>query len=102
MAPDCRGVTSTLVVILIESMNYIYLENVWFSYLIKAFRRSPKVFKKVLYWSLNYLFEIMRKVEIDNVEEMVEKTVTKDGKVGGLMKYTGKTVLIIVTKTQSK
>ena len=44
----------------------------------------------------------MRKVEIDNVEEMVEKTVTKDGKVGGLMKYAGKTVLIIVTRKETK
>ena len=40
----------------------------------------------------------MRKVEIDNVEEMLEKTVTKDGKVGGLMKHAGKNVLIIVEK----
>ena len=40
----------------------------------------------------------MRKVEIDNVEEMVEKIVTKDGKVGGLKKYAGKQVIIIVTK----
>ena len=44
----------------------------------------------------------MRRVEIDNVEEMLEKTVTKDGKVGGLMKYAGKNVLIIVTKDKSK
>ena len=40
----------------------------------------------------------MRKIEIDNVEEMIEKTVTKDGKVGGLKKYAGKNVIIIVTK----
>ena len=63
---------------------------------------SLKVLKKVLYWSFNYLFVTMRKVEIDNVEEMVEKTVTKDGKVGGLMKYAGKTVLIIVTRKETK
>jgi putative transposon-encoded protein len=44
----------------------------------------------------------MRKVEIDNVEEMLEKTVTKDGKVGGLMKHAGKNVLIIVTKSENK
>jgi len=44
----------------------------------------------------------MRKVEIDNVEEMLEKTVTKDGKVGGLMKHAGKTVLIVVTKDKNK
>jgi hypothetical protein len=38
----------------------------------------------------------MRKVEIDNVEEMIEKTVTKDGKVGGLKKHAGKNVVIVV------
>jgi len=40
----------------------------------------------------------MRRVEIDNVEEMLEKTVSKDGKVVGLKKHAGKTVLVIVTK----
>jgi hypothetical protein len=40
----------------------------------------------------------MRRVEIDNVEEMLEKTVTKDVEVGGLMKHAGKTVLIVVPK----
>jgi len=40
----------------------------------------------------------MKKGKIDNVEEMVEKTVTKDGKVGGLMKHAVKAVLIVVTK----
>jgi len=44
----------------------------------------------------------MRRVEIDNVEEMLEKTVTKDGKVGGLMKHAGKNVLIVVIKEKSK
>ena len=57
-----------------------------------------KVLKKVLYWSKYYLYETMRRVEIENVEEMLEKTVTKDGKVGGLTKHAGKTVLIIVIK----
>ncbi len=42
----------------------------------------------------------MRKVEIDNVEELLEKTVTKDGKVGGLTKHSGKTVAIVVTKKE--
>jgi len=32
------------------------------------------------------------------VEERLEKTATKDGKVGGLMKHAGKTVLVVVTK----
>ncbi len=44
----------------------------------------------------------MMKVEIDNVEELLEKTVTKDGKVGGLTKHAGKPVLIVVTKRKSK
>lgn len=44
----------------------------------------------------------MRKVEIDNIEEMLEKTVTKDGKVGGLTKHAGKSVLIVVTKKENK
>jgi hypothetical protein len=44
----------------------------------------------------------MGRVEIDNVEEMLEKTVTKDGKVGGLMKHAGKTVLIVVTNEKDK
>ncbi len=42
----------------------------------------------------------MRKVEIDNVEELLEKIVTKDGKVGGLTKHDGKTVLVVVTKKE--
>jgi len=44
----------------------------------------------------------MRKVEIENVGEMLEKIVTKDGKVGGLKKYAGKSVVIVITKTENK
>jgi hypothetical protein len=44
----------------------------------------------------------IRKVEIDTVEEMLGKTVTKDGKVGGLMKHAGKNVLLIVTRNKEK
>jgi hypothetical protein len=44
----------------------------------------------------------MRKIEIDNVEEMLEKTVTKDGKIGGLTKHAGKNVVIIITKNENK
>ena len=44
----------------------------------------------------------MRRVEIDNVEEMIEKIVTKDGKVGGLKKHAGKNVIIVVTKKEEK
>lgn len=40
----------------------------------------------------------LRKIEIDTDEELLEKTVTKDAKVGGLMKHAGKDVLIIITK----
>lgn len=42
----------------------------------------------------------MRKVEIDNVEELLEKTVTKDGKIGGLTKHAGKNVVIVVMKKE--
>jgi hypothetical protein len=55
-----------------------------------------KVFKKVIYWYFYYLFMTLRKVEIDGVEELLEKVVTKDGKVGGLLRHAGKTVLIVV------
>jgi len=44
----------------------------------------------------------MRKVEIDYVEELLEKIVSKDGKVGGLTKHAGKNVLIVVTKKENK
>ena len=44
----------------------------------------------------------MRRVEIDNVEEMLEKTVTKDGKVGGLKSHAGKKVTIVITKGKDK
>jgi len=60
------------------------------------------VFKKVLYWYVYYLFEVMRKVEIDNIEELLEKTVTQDGKVGGLKRHAGKKVIIVITKSQKK
>jgi hypothetical protein len=43
-----------------------------------------------------------RRVKIENVEEMLEKTVTKDGTVGGLMKHAGKNVLIVVIKKVTK
>lgn len=65
-------------------------------------RGSLKVFKKVKYRSKYYFYEIMKKVEIDNVEEMLEKTVTKDGKIGGLTKHAGKSVLIVITKEKKK
>lgn len=61
-----------------------------------------KVFKKVKYGSKYYFHENMRKVEIDNVEELLEKTVTKDGKVGGLTKHAGKTILIVVPNERNK
>jgi hypothetical protein len=44
----------------------------------------------------------LRKVEIADVEEMLEKVVTKDGKVGGLLKHAGKTVLIVVPRKEQK
>lgn len=44
----------------------------------------------------------MKKVEIDNVEEILEKIVTQDGKVGGLKKHAGKQVTVVVTKKTNK
>ena len=44
----------------------------------------------------------MRRVEIDNVDEMLEKIVTKDGKVVGLTKHAGKKVVIIATGKEKK
>jgi hypothetical protein len=44
----------------------------------------------------------MRRVEMDNVEELLEKIVTRDGKVGGLTKHAGKSVVIVVTKKMKK
>jgi hypothetical protein len=44
----------------------------------------------------------MRRVVIEDVNELLEKTVTKDGKVGGLMKHAGKNVLIVVLQKTSK
>jgi len=44
----------------------------------------------------------MRTLEIDDVQEVLEKTVTKDGKVGGLLKYAGREILIVVTTEKKK
>jgi len=44
----------------------------------------------------------MRTLEIDDVQEVLEKTVTKDGKVGGLLKYAGKSVLIVIVRETKK
>ena len=44
----------------------------------------------------------MRTLEIEDVQEVLEKTVTKDGKVGGLLKYAGKDVLIVITRENKK
>lgn len=40
----------------------------------------------------------MRKIEIDDVEAMIEKTINKDGRVWGLKDWKNKKVLIIVPK----
>jgi len=40
--------------------------------------------------------------ESQDVEELLEKIVSKDGKVGGLTKHAGKNVLIVVTKKENK
>lgn len=44
----------------------------------------------------------MRTLEIDDVQEVLEKTVTKDGKVGGLLRYAGRDVLIVVVRENKK
>ncbi|MEM0466700.1 MAG: hypothetical protein QXX20_03770 [Candidatus Thermoplasmatota archaeon] len=44
----------------------------------------------------------IRRVEIENVEEVLEKTVSDDGKVVGLKKHAGKNVLIVVPKKEGK
>jgi hypothetical protein len=41
---------------------------------------------------------VLRRVEIDDVIGMVEKVVTKDGKINGLKKYAGQTVVVIATQ----
>lgn len=40
----------------------------------------------------------MRKIEIDDVEAMIEKTINKDGKVWGLKDWKNKKALIIIPK----
>ena len=40
----------------------------------------------------------MRRLEIDNVEVMLEKEVTKEGRVLGLGDWVGKKVLIIISE----
>lgn len=40
----------------------------------------------------------MRKIEVDNVEAMIEKTVSDDGKIWGLKEWANKKVVIIVPK----
>jgi len=40
----------------------------------------------------------MRRLEISNIEAMVEKTVNKDGKIWGLKDWADKRVLIIIPK----
>jgi len=106
MAPGCQGVHALwwplFQIYKFNIFKFILTKIIRIFFLICPCRGSLKVLEKVLYWSLYYLFEIMRKVEIDNVEEFLEKTVTKDGKVGGLKKHAGKKVIIVVTKRESK
>jgi hypothetical protein len=48
--------------------------------------------------SIPFMVISVNRVEIDDVIGLVEKVVTKDGKVGGLKKYAGQTVVVIVTQ----
>ena len=50
--------------------------------------------KKVYIWHI-YSF-LMRKVEVDNVEAMVEKEVDKNGRLSGFIKYAGRKALVII------
>ncbi len=106
MAPGYQGVSALwwpllLAHIFLFSIIYTNIFIIHLSF-IKVSKGSLKVLKKVLYMYLYYLTEIMKKVEIDNVEEMVEKIVTKDGKIGGLKKHAGKQVIIVVPKIEKK
>lgn len=38
----------------------------------------------------------MRKLEIDNIEAIVEKTVSEDGKIWGLKEWANRKILIII------
>jgi|WetSurMetagenome_2_1015567.scaffolds.fasta_scaffold25230_3 hypothetical protein len=44
----------------------------------------------------------MRKIEIDNVEAMIEKPINKDGKIWGLKDWKNKKALIIIIKEEQK
>jgi hypothetical protein len=40
----------------------------------------------------------MRKLEIDDIEAMVEKTVSEDGKIWGLKEWANRKVIILIQK----
>lgn len=42
----------------------------------------------------------MRRLEIDNVEVMLEKEVSDDGRVFGLKDWAGEKVIVIITKKE--
>ena len=44
----------------------------------------------------------MRKAEINNVEERLEKILTMDGNVGGLKKHASISFIIVIIKGESK
>jgi len=44
----------------------------------------------------------MVKIELGEGEEVVEKTVTKDGRVWGLTKYAGRRVMVVVLKAEER
>lgn len=40
----------------------------------------------------------IRRFEIDNVSVVVEKTITKDGRISGLKKWAGKNAIIVIPR----
>lgn len=44
----------------------------------------------------------MKKIEISDVEAMIEKTINKDGKIWGLKDWANKKAIIIITKGKNK
>ena len=57
-----------------------------------------KCTRKVLIMVILLQFDIMRRIEIDNVEAMLEKTVSEDGKIWGLKEWANKKAIIIIPK----
>lgn len=44
------------------------------------------------------ILDTMRRLKIDDIEAMIEKTINEDGRVWGLKEWKNKKALIIITK----